>query len=221
LDNPWIKLRNTAGIYILESDREQILRYNARRRDSTELVLKSVPEPFIGNPNKATLILLLLNPGHSPDDPKAHSDPAFKKTLLRNLQHQETDFPFYPLNSAFSGTPTAQWWIPRTRKLKEAAEISDAELSEKLMAIEWFPYHSKSSGLPENIICDSQRYSFHLVKQMLDNGKLVVRMRSKRHWQGVDQRTLQHALKNPRSSYISKNNSAGELFDHMVEALRS
>jgi hypothetical protein len=124
-------------------DREQIERYNSVQIEGAKLVLESVPEPFIGNPRLAKVVLLLLNPGHKPEDPHAHRDPVFKAALFRNLRQEVHDYPFYPLNPALSWTPSAKWWTPRLRDLKAASGLSPAELSGKLLAIEWFPYHSK------------------------------------------------------------------------------
>lgn len=219
MDNPWEKLSESEGRYVLEMDRKQIQAYNSAQKESSKPVLESIPEPFIGNPETARVVLLLLNPGHSPEDPEAHRNPAFKSELFQNLRHELSDYPFYPLNPAFSWTPTANWWIPRTRELRQAVGLSEKQLSAKLMAVEWFPYHSKNSGLPFDPICESQQYSFDLVRRLLDNQTLVVRMRSKSRWEQVDRRTLTHALKNPQCSYISKGNTDGDLFDQIVKAL--
>jgi len=65
----------------------------------------------------ATLVLLLLNPRHSPDDPAAHAQTKFKETILQNLRGKEQAYLFYPLDPAFSDTPSAKWWRPRLRNL--------------------------------------------------------------------------------------------------------
>jgi len=218
MENPWLVLSDSSP-FVLEIDRAQIQTYNSEQPESAKLVLESIPEPFIGNPETARVVLLLLNPGHKSEDKDAHSNPRFKEILFRNLQHVDQEFPFYPLNPALSWTPSARWWIPRTRQLIEATGLSLTEFSKRLIVIEWFPYHSKNSGLPVSPICDSQRYSFCLLKRLLDKGKLVVRMRSKSRWEQVDQRTSKHALKNPRCGFITKRNTEGLLFDRITEAL--
>jgi hypothetical protein len=218
MENPWLMLSDS-NPFVLEIDRRQIQTYNSQQPESKKLVLESIPEPFIGNPETAKVVLLLLNPGHSSRDPEAHREPRFKEALFRNLRHQDQDFPFYPLNPALSRTPSAQWWIPRTRELMHATGLSVSVISKRLMAVEWFPYHSKTSGLPANPICDSQSYTFRLVKRLLDKGVLVVRMRSKARWEQVDERTSMHVLKNPRCGFISKRNTEGLLFERIAEAL--
>jgi hypothetical protein len=65
----------------------------------------SIPEPFNGNPEAASVILLSLNPGDGEEDRRAHADPEFRAAMLLNLKHQLTDHPFYP--GRFS---TPSWW---------------------------------------------------------------------------------------------------------------
>jgi len=85
MQNPWAELSPNGGAYLLDVDREQIEQYSTVQVEGAKLVLESVPEPFIGNPRTANVVLLLLNPGHSPDNPQAHRDPVFKAALFRNL----------------------------------------------------------------------------------------------------------------------------------------
>jgi hypothetical protein len=86
--------------------------------------------------------------------------------------------------------------------------------------VEWFPYHSKRSALPNEPVCPSQEYSFQLAKEML-GCKIVVGMRSKKHWLNAVQ-AVQNIpfLKNPQNPHISPANTGAELFDRIVEALR-
>ena len=181
--------------------------------------MESIPEPFIGNPQSARVVLLNLNPGHSDDDAKAHADPLFGEAMMTNLRHGTQDCPFYALNPKFAWTPCAIWWRAHTRKLNDAG-LSWECISKGLLVIEWFPYHSKTSGLPTKPVCPSQEYSFQLVSEML-SGKLVVGMRSKKHWLNVvpDVENVPF-LKNPQSPHISPANTGAELFERVVEALR-
>lgn len=141
--------------------------------------------------------------------------------MIRNLHRERQAFSFYPLNPVFDWTPCAEWWVPRTRELREATGLDDHTFADRLLVIEWFPYHSKKSGLPVSLVCESQTYSFHLAKEMLEEKKLVVRMRSKRQWTRVDRvfGTVD-SLKNPQCGYISRGNTEGDLFDRMVKALQ-
>lgn len=218
MTNPWFALPPEPD-YVLPIDSDQIHRHNAQRPENEKLVLSSIPEPFIGNPETAKVVLLLLNPGHADGDTKAHQDPALKTALFRNLRGEPQEYPFYPLHPDFERHPTAQWWVPRTRELLRIARLTPKQLSERLLALEWFPYHSQTAGLPVRQVCRSQEYTFAVAKRMIET-RLVLRMRSVSHWEAVDPR-LRHApyLKNPRSCYLTRRNMESESFDRLVEAL--
>jgi hypothetical protein len=140
--------------------------------------------------------------------------------MFRNLRGQSQEYPFYSLNPKFSWTPAGKWWRPRTVELQSTAGLDLATFAKRLFVIEWFPYHSKKGRLPRRLVCESQKYSFQLAKEMLDK-KLVVLMRAKRHCSSVDQRFGEiPSLKNPQCSYISRGNTEGDLFDRMVGALK-
>jgi len=67
--------------------------------DDKRVILESIPEPFIGNPTTAKVVLLSLNPGHSQNDEKAHSNLDFRQAMMRNLRHEAQECPFYGLES--------------------------------------------------------------------------------------------------------------------------
>jgi len=219
MQNPWLELSTESERYVLEMDRDAILRFNARVNPTCRVVVESIPEPFIGNPESARVVLLLLNPGHDDSDHESHRVKTFKRALIQNLHHQPQDYPFYPLNPLFESTGSAKWWLPRTRDLLQETKLDRATLANRLLAIEWFPYHSKSSALPRQPFCKSQDYTFQIAREMLRT-KLVVAMRSVNHWAGADTRFLKvPRLTNPRSCYISKGNMAPGLFDDIVRTL--
>jgi hypothetical protein len=219
MHNPWLELPAESP-YILEMDREAIERYNRSvHSEQTRVIVEPIPEPFIGNPQSARVVLLNLNPGHSEDDAKAQSDSAFRNAMMHNLRHEEQEYPFYALNPKFAWTACGIWWRAHTCKLHEAG-LSWEAISDGLLVIEWFPYHSKRSALRSEPVCPSQQYSFQLAKEMLEN-KVVVGMRSKKHWLNVDP-AVQNVpfLKNPRNPHISPANTGADLFGRIVEALR-
>jgi hypothetical protein len=183
MQNPWLELP-TQSPYILEMDRKAIDQYNqAHHNEDEKVIVGSIPEPFIGNPQSAKVVLLSLNPGHSEDDAKAHSDGDFRKAMMHNLRHEAQECPFYGLNPKFAWTACGIWWWAHTRRLHEAG-LSWEAISNRLLVIEWFPYHSKRSALPSKPVCPSQEYSFQLAKEML-RSKIVVGMRSRKHWLNV------------------------------------
>jgi hypothetical protein len=182
MQNPWLQLP-TQSPYVLDMDRESIDSYNTLHNDDKKIIVESIPEPFIGNPTTAKVVLLNLNPGHSEDDAKAHCDVDFRKAMMHNLRHEAQECPFYALNPKFAWTACGQWWRTHTKSLHKAG-LSWEAISAGLLVIEWFPYHSKKSGLPIVPVCPSQQYSFQLARETLGS-KIVVGMRSKKHWLNV------------------------------------
>lgn len=87
--------RTAQSPYVLDIDRASLDKCNAIHHNDERVIVESIPEPFIGNPQSAKVVLLSLNPGHSEDDAKAHSDAAFRDAMMRNLRHEAQDCPFY------------------------------------------------------------------------------------------------------------------------------
>ena len=221
MQNPWLNLRPESP-YILEIDRAAIDRYiQSKRREEARVNCHSIPETFIGNPDSARVVLLSLNPGDSSSDAEDHKREEMRKAMICNLRHEGQEHAFYPLNPEFKETGCGTWWRPRTDELRRAAQLDDETFSQRLLVIEWFPYHSKRSGLPVKPICESQSYSLQLAKEMLEKGKLVVGMRAAVRWKSLDP-CFENVpfLKNPQCGYLSRGNTPGDLFDRMVKAIR-
>jgi hypothetical protein len=219
MQNPWPELPNEPP-YVLDMDRDSISRYNNRRALASKVKVESVPEPFIGDPQSARVVLLNLNPYDSDDDRKAHCNAEFKRAMRVNLRHDRQEYPFYPLNPKFEQTACGVWWREHTRELLNAC-LDCARVAKRLLVIEWFPYHSKKFRSSSKRPCPSQGYSFQLALKMLDKNKLIVGMRSKKRWVEVDQRFGGVPfLKSAQNPCISIRNCGEDLFKRIVEALR-
>lgn len=216
--NPWLDLPFDVP-YLLPIDRESLSRLTGHSRQSINL--ESIPEPFIGNPETATVLLLNLNPGDSPDDSQSHANPAFREALLCNLRHAQQDYPFYALNPEFRWTACAKWWTTRLRQLLKHPALERQKIARLLCVIEWFPYHSKVASLPRTMVCPSQQYCFDIVRKAIGSKKVIIGMRARKRWADVDARLGEVPyLKNPRSPYITPCNAAESLFSQIVEALK-
>jgi hypothetical protein len=101
--NPWSELPAQSP-YVLDRDRASIDKYNTLHNSDKKIIVESVPEPFIGNPQSAKVVLLSLNPGHSEEDVKTHADPDFRQAIRRNLRQEPQECPFYGLNPKFAWT---------------------------------------------------------------------------------------------------------------------
>jgi hypothetical protein len=228
MPNPWLDLdRNLAGgSYILEIDRDFIKRNNDRYASSPEkkIMVTSIPEPFIGCPESARLVLLSLNPGHSEDDEEQHRGVELKEATFRNLRREPQEYPFYPLNPAFAETGVGRWWRDHIDKLQKETGLNAPTFAKKLLVIEWFPYHSIKCGLGTKPVCGgSQKYSHQLAKQMMlkKEGVVVLGMRAKNHWVNVDPEFEDVPFLNSRqNACITRGNTKPGLFDSILKALK-
>jgi hypothetical protein len=221
MNNPWTKLEGSRNGYVLDEDLEAIEAFNRSVADpNAKIVFGALPEPYIGNPDSARVVLLGLNPGYSATDPKWHAREDFRRALLLNLNHELKDYPFYPLNPAFRESGAGQWWHKRTRRLLTESELDERTFAERIMVIEWFPYHSVSFNAPRTEF-PSQEYSFQLARRML-GAKVVVGMRSRQLWEQVDPRLGEiNYLSNPRCGHVTRGNMVGSLFPEILAALRA
>ena len=109
----------------------------------------------MGNLEKATIFVLMLNPGLHPGDYYAEQYiPEYKKACIRNL-HQENSndgYPFTFLNPQFAWHPGFDYWHKKFNRIIEVVAkqsqltYQDAMsiLAKQLACLELLPYHSKS-----------------------------------------------------------------------------
>lgn len=105
--------------------------------------------------------------------------------------------------------------------LDEGIELES--LSQNIMCVEWFPYHSKFfEPLPELI--PSQQYGFNLVSRAVARDALIIMMRSEDRWLRSIPFLVGHRRKrsliNPQNVVISRRNYDGD-FPALVDMLRS
>jgi hypothetical protein len=216
--NPWTQLSDQTPDRILACDQPQITQHNDTAAPDYRIIEQSIPEPYIGNPTTARVILLGLNPGHSDADAEDYARADFRAALFNNLRHTPQTYPFYPLNPHFANTGTGKWWTQRLRRLASDSGLDPAALSGRLMVIEWYPYHSRKFRRPRRPL-PSQAYSFQLASQLIAQGRLVVRMRSQRLWSAIGPE-FEHipALNNPQCAHVTPGN-ASICSNAMVERL--
>lgn len=174
--NPWQTLPKQAP-FALESDLQSILEFNKSATPDTLVHLELLPEPFIGNLN-APIVLLALNPGFSPDDPKTHLDNQFIKVSRSNLKNDDSEYPFFFLNPKIEA-PGREWWEQKLSRLI-AAKGREA-VARKLLCVEYFPYHSRKFA-HTNLRVPSQVFTFELVYSAIRRNALIVLLRSAKLW---------------------------------------
>ncbi len=221
MENPWLKLSSDGPEYVLDIDEGCVCDHNKCASAQTRFESKSIPEPFIGNPETARVVFLGKNPGHRDGAEEEYKrNKELCAAMFSNLRHELTGYPFYPLNPVFSKTGAGEWWLRRTPQLQDALGGDLRRLSQRMMVIEWFPYHSiRFPG--RRCKCPSQDYSAKLVKQMLDKRVLVVGMRARSLWINEDRRIEEiQFLRNPQCGHISRGNTVEPLFKQIVAALK-
>jgi len=221
VENPWLDLPFQAP-YLLSCDRKPIERFNASAGDSVRIHSELLPEPFFGALN-AAVVFLALNPAFSGGDAVAYQRQEFMEACRQNLSHNlPTDFPFIYLDPRFADTPGGYWWTTMLRPILDEG-IEPEALSQNILCVEWFPYHSESfQPLPS--LVPSQQYSFELVSKALARDALIITMRAEDRWSrsvpALAQHRRQRSLNNPRNVVVSRRNYGGD-FVALVDTLRS
>ncbi len=175
LRNPWKSLPLNAP-YVLPEDLAVI----ENHKNFIGLRLDTLPEPLVGGLNNAKIIFLALNPGFTDSDVSVNMKlPAFLEGCRNNL-NDPYESPFYYFNGGLEETGGYKWWSAKLKPLINAG-ISLETLRDKVMMIEYFPYHSINYK-HINAFTPSQLYSFEIVKEAIKQQKTIVIMRSKALW---------------------------------------
>lgn len=220
LNNPWIDLP-LGPPYLLPCDSLPVRRFNAKAPPDAALRLELIPEPFLGRP-EAPVVLLNLNPGFDEREIVFHyEDSRFIELSRKNLLHEALEHPFYLLDPALRSSLGHQWWM---RKLKEPiGDVGLAQTARNILCVEFFPYHSRRYRAAREIL-HSQAYSFHLVREAIDRGALVVLMRGKSQWTSAVPELIAyprvHRLNSVQNVSISRGNCPTG-YAEMVQALRA
>jgi hypothetical protein len=217
MKNPWVDLPHTPPFALID-DRAILEKFNTTATDATRIHGELLPEPFLGDP-EAPIVLLSLNPGFSSEDIKHHTDPTFTHLLRLNLEHGQSDFPFYLLNPRIAG-PGQKWWEQRLSRLLEVA--SRATIARKLLNVEYFPYHSDRFA-HHRLRVSSQDYGFFLVREAVRRGALVILMRGRRLWFSAVPELMTYermfTLRSVQNTTISRRNCP-EGFDEVLAILK-
>lgn len=210
--NPWQNLR---PLYVLPEDFAAIVHH----KNYSNLHLDTLPDQVIGGLDKAEVVFLLLNPGFDDKDITVNLKlPQFIEANQRNLR-DPFGSPFYYFSGGLEQTGGYAWWRRILNPLIEVG-ITEAMLSEKIMAVEYFPYHSKEwMELP---LVPSQQVAFNIVRDAIERGKTIVVMRGKDKWLNAVNELVAYEKvilhPNPRNVSISPKN-IGEASFNIIKNL--
>lgn len=175
-----------------------------------DLRLDLYPEPFIGDPD-AKIYLLNGNPGYVKGEEQfVQKSKNFCNAMKQNLDLKATSFLYLDEEVCTYDNPGYQWWERHLRQLTNAIGRSP-----KIFNIEYFPYHSKNldnvkSWIKKENHLPSENFSDDLIKNAMNDGKIIVIMRLKDAWynriKGLNGYSNLIELCNPQSVYITPNN---------------
>ena len=198
--NPW---QNLKPLYVLPEDFAAI----AHHKNYSNLRLDTLPDQVIGGLDKAEVIFLLLNPGFDDKDITVNLTlPHFIEANRRNLTDPYGS-PFYYFGGDLERTGGYEWWRRILNPLIKEG-VTEAMLRDKIMAIEYFPYHSKDwKDLPQ---VPSQQVAFNLVREAINRNKTIVIMRGRDKWQSEVKGLVRYknviVHPNPRNVSVSPKN---------------
>ena len=215
--NPWRDLPNSDP-YVLPDDRPFVETFNRSATENTYIHTELLPEPFLGR-LAAPVVVLLLNPGFSEDDNKFHAQPEFCSRLRKAIRAENEFSTHFHLDRA-AGGPGCDWWLRSAGPLIQ--EVGRECVADNLLAIEYFPYHSRKFGHAHRRL-PSQEFSFSLVRSAIAREAEIICVRGANVWFGAVPELASYSrlsqVHNPRSASLSAKNLAS--FSSVVAALRA
>lgn len=198
------------------------------------LHLGLLPQPYVGNPATAKVVLLSLNPGCSYGEYVYDQNDEFRSSLLANISLQwEGPFPFIFLNPAFAWHSGFAYWTQHLNELIQTVQqkcsfksYSHAleHVSQRIACIEMVPYHSIASPALKKCALRSTQFAAQYVNQVLaskaSGGEcLIIALRKADAWGEYCPEAKIHRVKNPRSASISSGNcpSWNQIVDMMLK----
>ena len=152
-DRQYMLARNNA--YVVRDWRRTIRAADFGKPGDSRFHLGLLPHPFCGDLLRASIYLLMLNPGLGSQDYFGEYEvPQYRREVLGTLKQRfsKSAVPFYFLDPRFAWHGSFGWWhgqfVRIIERLAEDREISFAEarrhLASSIASIELIPYHSVS-----------------------------------------------------------------------------
>lgn len=218
LRNPWEAISKIPP-HILESDLKALEKC---RKKPENLGWKGslMPIPYLGNYQKASVIILCLNPGYSENnDEKDYCNNYFFQENLKGLL-MNSKIPFYALDQKVNFSGGYVWWTKIFKQLINQFGLT--VISTKIMCLQYLAYHSKTFINPPCII-PSQEFTFNILRQSIRDQKTIVIMRSKKLWINAVPELENYPyieLKNHRRPFLTERNMMKENFEKLIESLK-
>lgn len=213
-ENPWLHI--VKGENVAECDINafpenmtpmQYANHISGGNKEIDLTFSCLPDPFCGNP-RSKVYCLNMNPGKP--DPCFSNEEVFQNATIKNLRlEQSTCFWAESIrNKCGKIHDGVEWMRKRTKRIKDYLGCNP-----DIFFIEYFPYHSsKGFAFPEYM--PSYDFSDALIKQAMEEKKLIIIMREKTNWirrlkksiPDIEQYKNLYKLKCPQGGYLTKDN---------------
>ena len=250
IKNPWPELIEAENYY-LKDDFDIIKAFNEKEKIRKEKYVKDkkdpkkakdfeirfdlIAEPFFGNP-EANIIVLAANPGVSTgvrelDLYKKH--PKFQNDIIKyHKDHKSISYPYYYFNPDFDENPGYDWAIARFNSLQKESKLDWNLLSNKILCLQYFPYHSKNfKNIKKGEYLESQKYTFQLLANGIDRNALIICFRCLNLWDQAltDNISPDFSLKNyenlivlnsSQSVYVTRGNMKEGNYEKLLKALK-
>lgn len=217
--------------YVCSGDKDAIEAFNSKlsNPDDTDKIVMNIPaEPWWGNPLKANLIILSLNPGYVPkvneklakvlqaNDDLRKRIIEFKKNtlLLKEDSCMAANDNAYPVSTKDAVNMLGDWyWYNKLEHLRKAVIINgivmdEEEFYKKIALIEYHGYSSITSNKTfptKNKSLESQHYIREMIKYIAENNEVrFLIMRSKGKWEEF----LGDIMVNQKKKFIFKENKS-------------
>jgi len=227
MKNPWLELKRNAP-YVLKEDKKIIEQFNKKAKREHKIALNALPVPFQGNPFKAKIIFLQLNPGldwpigyeDEKDDFVAKFDKKYKNDTFKNIKHQKLDFPFYDLNPNYRLYGGFRYWtkiLSSFIKSKGDYKI----ISNNICCIEYFPYHSKKFSYG-SIKLKNQDYIINLLKNILKRKNIkIILMKGEKTWlKAVPELKGNYISLNSKRNVVLSRKNLGKNFNKIEKIIK-
>lgn len=224
MQNPWLTFNpkeDAPKFHDLDRAHAQAFNLGIGALDEYKLAEHLEPYPYFGNP-LAKIYVLLANPGIS----KRDADTSFRtnpENVIRNLgnlRHESADSFISWVHSPANPDRENDWLIPRIRKVVQ--ETSLERVSGGLFFINYHAYNSKS-WTPIPFTFETQRYTFHLVREAMKRDSLIVMSRNMLGWftaiPGLYEYKTRVKFQSSRSVHLSQENLGAEAYQNLLNRL--
>jgi len=186
MENPWKKIKGP-NFYTIE-DKKTIEAFNAKQKnDEFKIDLELFPEPYMGDP-KANITLLFTNPGKKGNEKDNYKKfKRFEDALLKNLTHDNEEYPYYYLHEDLKESDGGKWLRTRMKDLIDGKEENAKLISESIFTLQLHPFHSKKFkdfNFKNPLSVDA--YTMSLFKKAVEKAKngggIIICIRSYDDW---------------------------------------